>query len=470
MKTKPKETATASSHQMVTEEITLHTGKKTIKIGFTDQRLSGHAGQATIWGFARMRGYGKLLRRVLPHHPSSPNATDPVDIGLGFTSGILAGAEKLTRIAWLRSDPVLPDVVGIKKIVSQSTFSRFFGVFWGAACNQRCFRPMWHWAMKQLPSRKGGYALDFDSTELMHEDGHQEGVATGYTRQGLKPCLHPLLAVIEEAKVVAQFWLRAGNSSSANNVVGFTQELLSNLPKHLSLRLARADSGFCQDPWLRLLEERALPYIVVARLNVKLQRLIRRETQWEATEVPGTEVAEVWHQEQGWEKPRRLILIRHRTEEKKRPGGKTLLEVPGYLFQGLVTSLPESVRGIDVWREYNGRAGLEGVIKDLDYGFALPKLCLAKFWATEAALSMAVMTYNLYILFQRHLGWLERVQIETMRFRLFTTAGVLSHAQGSTTIKLAVPPKHRPWWRSIWQKILSEIPNCNAVGQQPAPA
>ena len=292
----------------------------------------------------------------------------------------------------------------------------------------------------------------------------------GYTRQGLKPCLHPLLAVIEEAKLVAQFWLRAGNSSSANNVVGFTQDLLSNLPKHISLRLARADSGFCQDSWLSLLERRSLPYIVVARLNVKLRQLIRKETQWEATEVPGTDVAEIWHQEQGWEKPRRIILIRHRTEEKKRPGGKKLLEVPGYLFQGLVTSLPESVRGIEVWREYNGRAGLEGVIKDLDYGFALPKLCLKKFWATEAALSMAVMTYNLYILFQRHLGWLDRVRIETMRFRLFVTAGVLSYAQGSTTIKLAVRVKDRAWWRSIWEKILSEIPNCNAVGQQPAPA
>ena len=173
------ETTTASSHQMVTEEITLHTGKKTIKIGFTDQKLSGHAGQATIWSFARRKGYSKLLREVFPHHPTSPNAADPVDIGLGFTSGILAGADKLTRISWLRSDPILPEVVGIDKIVSQSTFSRFFGGFKGAGCNQRCFRPMGHWAMEQLPSRKGGYALDFDSTEWMHEDGHQEGVAVG---------------------------------------------------------------------------------------------------------------------------------------------------------------------------------------------------------------------------------------------------------------------------------------------------
>ena len=138
--------------------------------------------------------------------------------------------------------------------------------------------------------------------------------------------------------------------------------------------------------------------------------------------------------------------------------------------QALVTSLPESVRGIDVWREYNGRAGMEGVIKELDHGFALPKLCLEKFWATEAALSLAVMAYNVHVLFQRHLGWMERVTIGTMRFRLFQTAGVVSQAQGRTTVKLAVPLKQREWWRAIWEKILSEIPNCNAVGQQPEPA
>ena len=49
-------------------------------------------------------------------------------------------------------------------------------------------------------------------------NGHQEGVAVGYTRQGLKPCLHPLMAVLAEVRVVAQLWLRAGNASCGGNV------------------------------------------------------------------------------------------------------------------------------------------------------------------------------------------------------------------------------------------------------------
>jgi len=68
-----------------------------------------------------------------------------------------------------------------------------------------------------------------DSTRLLHEDGHQEGVAVGYTRLGTKPCLHPLLAVLSEVRLVAAFWLRAGNGDCANNVVGFFLDLWTSL-------------------------------------------------------------------------------------------------------------------------------------------------------------------------------------------------------------------------------------------------
>jgi hypothetical protein len=193
---------------------------------------------------------------------------------------------------------------------------------------------------------------------------------------------------------------------------------------------------------------------------------VRKDALWQASPVPGTEVAEVLHQEINWPKPRRMILIRHRIAEKKRPGGKKLIDCPGYAFQALVTNLPESVPPIEVWRDYNQRAGCEEVIKQLDADFALPKLCLKKFWGTEAALSLAITSYNLCVLFQRHLGWMERVTASTLRFRLFTTGGIISQTGGRTTIRLAVRgEEERSWWRAILEKILSVMPNCNAVAQ-----
>jgi len=458
---------TASAHQTVTEVIKLKTGKKTIAITTTEQKLSAHAGQTTFWGFLHLRKFRAALASALPHVRTSPNALKATEIALGFIAGILAGADKLTRIAHLRGDPLLSEVIEIKRMPSQSTLSRFLDGFGGAASNLRSFRALWHYAMRRLPSRRGGYTLDLDSTSLVHEDGRQEGVKVGYTRKGLKPCLKPLLAVLEEAKLVAQFWLRSGNAPCASNVVGFTLELLSNLPRYLRVRLVRADSGFCEDRWLALLEERKLPYIVVAVLHHKVQALLRKETLWQPTPVPGTEVAEVIYRGVRWSRDRRLILVRHRLCEKMRAGGKMLIECPGYAYQALVTSLPARISPIEVWRDYNGRAGVENVIKELVHGFGLPKLCCKSFWASEAALSLAVLTYNLSVLFARHLGWLDKVTIGTLRFRLFSTAGILSHAQGRTHIKLGIPLQNRPWWRAIWEKLLAEFPNCNAVAQTP---
>ena len=475
MKTYTAKHTSHSAHQTVTEEfIEASTGLESIRIGFTDQKISGRAGLSTFCGFLGWHRFGALLARVLPQREANVSAgrggrpPQPAhEIALGFIAGILSGAQRLTHVAFLRADPMLRQLLAVSQIASQSTFSRFFVLFRHAGINQRAFTPLWNWAMMRLPSWRGGYSLDLDSTQLLHEDGHQEGVVGGYTRVGKRPCLHPLLAVLEETKLVVGFWLRAGNSTCANNIIAFTLELLGNLPAHIRLRVVRADSGFCVGSWLELLESQRLKYIVVARLFKPLQRLCRKETIWRPSQVSGTDVAEVWHEEIGWAKARRLILIRHKVREKKRPGGKKLIEVDGYTFQALVTNLPESVPPIAVWRDYNARAGCEGVVKQLDMDFALDKLCLKKFFATEAAMSLAVVAYNLCVLFQRHLGWMDRVTAATLRFRLFSTGGIISNTGGRTTIRLAVPVEQRPWWRSLYQKLLGVLPNCNAIPSCP---
>lgn len=461
--------ADESVPQTVTGFIKLSTGQESIQIGFTDQKISSHAGLATFAGFLHWHRFGRELAGWLPHRRTSPNALAAADLAMGFVAGILAGANKLAQVAYLRRDVLMAPLLAIERIGSQSSFTRFFQGFTGAGANLRCFGQMWHWCLDRLRSRHGGYTLDLDSTQLLHEDGRQEGVRAGHTPRGVKNCLHPILGVLAEVKLVAGFWLRPGNTVCDNNVVAFTLELLSRLPSQVRLRLIRADSGFCHGPWLDLLESQQLDYIVVGRLYRPVQRLLKKDLIWEPSEVPGTEVAEVMHQEEGWRTPRRLILIRHRLEEKERPTGKRLMDCPGYSYQALVTSLRHTVQPIAVWRDYNGRAGSENVIKELDEHFGLPQLCLKKFWSTEAALSLAVLSYNLCVLFQRHLGWLERVTAGTLRFRLFTTGGILSRTGGITTIRLSVPESEKPWWRALFEKLISPFPNCNAVSQWPDP-
>jgi hypothetical protein len=429
---------TRPAHQTVASKIQFESARKSIQIEFTDQQLSPHVGTAAFWSFAHGGGWIGLLEKCLPHPlPKSNNCLQPLCKALGFIHGLLCGARKFTQVAYLRRDPMAPALVGIKRVPSQSVLSRFFQGFASAGRNLRCFRRLFGWCLERLPSRPGGYALDLDSTRLLHEDGHQQGVKVGYTRLGTKPCLHPLLAVLSEARLVASFWLRPGDSSCANNVQSFFLDLWENLPSQIQLRVVRADSGFCVGALLLLWDTLRLHFVVAARLTRPLQGLLKKATAWQATEITGTEAAELDYREEGWPATARLIVLRHRLAEKTgRAGGKRLFDCPGYLYQGLVTNLPRAQQPLAVWREYNGRAACENIIKELDAGYGLPELACQDFWGTEAALSLGVLAHNLIVLFERKLGWLEAVTIGTLRYWPFVTAGVISQAQGRTTIKL----------------------------------
>jgi hypothetical protein len=434
-------------------------GDSSIRISFTDQRLTAQGGMV-IWSHhLKERSVRQQLREVLPHTPTSPNAYDPTDVALGCLGAIVCGADKLSRMAWLQNDPAIAEVLGIEAVASQSSFSRFFAAFEQSDCNR--LNRLHLQAIHALASRSEGYTLDMDSWALLHEDGHQEGVQIGYTRLGLKPCHRPLVAGLAEAKLIAGYWLRRGDSHCVNGAAEFLRQTVTRLPKHIRIGLVRGDSGFGDHSVVAGAEQLGLKYIFVARLTQKVQCLCRHEeTAWQPTEIGGLEVQEV-----AWNRiGQRLIVVRQRVAQRPQAGGKELLEVPGYRFQAFITNLPTLVSTVEVWRRYNGRADLENRIKELGDQFGIKRLCVSSFWGTEALHHLAILAYNLCVLLQRKLGQLELCQLNTLRWRLFSRAAVWSRTQGKPTLKLAVRGEaNRNWFREILNKLLA-FPNCNAVG------
>jgi DDE family transposase len=429
-----------------------------IRISFTDQRLTAYGGMVVWSHFLQQKCFRSKLRELLPHAPTSPNAYVPDDVGLGYMGGILCGADKLSRVAWLQSDPALAEVLGIEAVASQPTFSRFFNEF--TQSSSTVLSRLHLWAIGALPSLKEGYTLDLDSWALLHEDGHQEGVKVGYTRRGSKPCHRPLIAALAEAKMIANYQLRSGNAGCVNGAAEFLRTTLAQLPKHIHLALLRADGGFGHLSFLEAAEELALRYIVVARLSQPIQSLCRHgDEHWQKTELEGFEV-----QETSTEKPgRRLILIRQRIAERPQAGGKLLVEAPAYRFQALWTNLPASFSPLLVWRRYNGRADVENRIKELGEQFGIKRLAVKNFWGTEAMHQLAIAAYNLCVLLQRKLGQLEKCELNTLRWRLFARAAVWSKKAGKPTLKLAVRGEEmRAWWLQILEKLTAPA-NCNSV-------
>ena len=114
---------------MVRLQIDGKEGPSSIRISFTDQRLTAHGGMIVWTHFLQQKKFRSELKKLLPHAPTSPNSYRPDDTALGYLGGILAGADKLSRVAWLQSDPAIAEVLGVEAIVSQPTLSRFFAAF-----------------------------------------------------------------------------------------------------------------------------------------------------------------------------------------------------------------------------------------------------------------------------------------------------------------------------------------------------
>ena len=47
--------------------------------------------------------------------PPAPTPIGPDDTALGYLDGILAGADKLSRVAWVQSDPAIAEVLGVSQ-------------------------------------------------------------------------------------------------------------------------------------------------------------------------------------------------------------------------------------------------------------------------------------------------------------------------------------------------------------------
>ena len=87
--------------------------------------------------------------------------------------------------------------------------------------------------------------------------------------------------------------------------------------------------------------------------------------QWQSF-APGLEAGETTYRAYGWSAPRRLVVVRELLDERPEARGHKLLDVPGYTFHVLVTTLSHDP--VTTWRFYNSRTESENRIKELIVG------------------------------------------------------------------------------------------------------
>jgi hypothetical protein len=343
----------------------------------------------------------------------------------------------------VRFDETLRTIFGLAEVPSVSTFTRFFRRFDRRQVDE-VFGHLSRWFWDRLSAQT--WTIDLDSSVLTRY-GHQEGSTRGYNpRRRGKKSHHPLMAFAAECRMVVTAWLRPGNTTDGCNVENFFGEVLATLGERHRIGLVRGDSGFCIGTLFDLLEEKKIDYIVVARMLGTLKRQIAGLQSWVEID-PGVAVAECEYYAEGWSKPRRVVAVRYRLQD--RPQGQMLLEVPGYSYAVYVTSLrlpPEQVR-----RLYLGRADSENRIKELLQDFAMSGFASQKFWATEAAFRMALCAYNLMSLFrQALLGAASKHTLSTLRVQCFAIGASLGRSANKQLLRLGLSPPRRRWFEGLF--------------------
>ena len=420
-----------------------------LELRYTGKPVSGWGGLVAVMRYLEWRGVRRVLEAALPDGRTSPNQIPVVDLVLAFLAAVLTGGRRFAHVERLRTDEVVQAILGMARMPSAMTLTRYFG---GLVRSQveHLSAVLGQFIFGQLKRPPLGATLDLDST-VFERYGRQEGSLKGYNpRKHGRPSHHPLLAMLAEAKLVLHAWLRSGNTTSARGVKAFLAETLARLPSDFRLYAVRADSGFFMSEFLEELERRALPYVIAVRMNPRLRRAVAAIRQWQSF-APGLEAAETTYRAHGWSAPRRLVVVRELLDERPEARGRKLLEVPGYTFHVLVTTLGHDP--VATWRFYNSRAESENRIKELKEDFGADGFCLQSFDGTEAAFRLICFLFNLVAEFKREVIQDQAPRLSTLRTQVLVIGAILGREGRYTVLRLGLRERWRQRLATLLQRI-----------------
>lgn len=422
------------------------------EIAYTDKEITPWGGMVLLKKMLDRMCFAKEVENCIDlPQPGSNRGYKPLPIIESFLVSIWSGANKFLHTEITRHDLALCDIFGRKQMPGNDAFKRFFRKF-GQADSHRVNKYFYRWIFDNLVF--DNYTLDCDST-ILTRYGNQEGSRKGYNpHKPGRQSHHPIMAFVADLKLVANFWLRSGNSSASDNFVSFLSDTLDNLSgKNISL--LRLDSGFHSGEVLEFVESKSINYIVAARFYEPIQYAVAGLRRWIKLDE-GIEVSEMSYQSPSWDKPRRIVVVRQRIKDRPNATGKQprLFKddevLNRYRYSAYITNL--TLSAADVWRLYRGRADAENRIKELKYDFGFDSFNLDNFFGTEAALSIAMLAYNLMALF-RQVILNSKIQhtLSTLRFKAFAIGAYFERTKDKVVLRMAIHKKRRQWFSGLWK-------------------
>lgn len=431
-------------------------GLRSIQITVGETKLTHFGGIVLIhWFCKKLRLKWHLQNQIRFSQRSSQY--HPIELVLAIIYALIAGIFRLKKTKILQGNGSFQQIIGLKSFPYASSLRRFL-----KRADHKIIQSIIkvHDYLRQkmfhFQSPKTSLLFDLDSSVITVYGKFIEEAKVGYNphKKGARS-YHPLFCFEANSKDSWHSILRPGNTGSSTGVVEFFNECLNKLPLYIYRIRVRADTGFYNYKLIKLLEEKNIGYVIVARITnpIKLKleglRYHQFRKDWAA--------AELRYIPHGWGKPRRFIVIRRPLPEKD-SDQLTLFTMKRYSYQVFVTNLP--LKPENVWYFYRGRALIEKYIRELKENFALAKIPTNNFIANQFYFHLLLLTYSI-------VNWFKRIclpprfrnaTLETIRTEFLVIPARLVKTGNKNTLKIPAEYISKQSLENIMQKIESMKP------------
>ncbi|MHB1942429.1 MAG: transposase [Acidiferrobacteraceae bacterium] len=410
--------------------------------------------------FLHLTGLYERWQTGCPLSYSGPHGSRREDIlGTWFLS-LLAGHRRYAHMNAIRFDGVMPELLGMDRVVAEDTVRRFLkaideppGMDWLQTHLDACVQPLC----------SAPWILDVDVT-VKPLYGHQEGALLGYNpKKPGRPAHTYHTYQMAGLRLVLGVDVEPGNQSHSNTTLPGLLKLIDRLPSSQRPYCVRGDAGFGNDAVMTGLEARQIPYLLKLRATKNVKRFVEKVfwSQGWRDAGEGFEGREGELALSGWQKPRRIVVLRRRLkgevvlsdEAHQLALGFVESEVATHRYEYfvLVTDLTQEIRTLA--QLYRDRADSENTFDELKNqwawgGFTTQDLKRCRFNAMAVAL-----IYNWWSLFVRLAN--PKARLEAITSRPFLLSSVARKTRHGGQQHLVITPSHR--YAHLAQAMLTRV-------------
>jgi hypothetical protein len=362
--------------------------------------------------FLKTNGLWERWVEDCPLHYRSPNAPPKQDILGTVLLSVLAGHKRYAHISTVRSDSVLPGLLGMKRVRSEDAVRRAF--------QKGEEQPWTAWTRRHLtatyePLLNERWILDMDAT-VKPLYGHQEEAVVGYNPGKPGRPSHVYHCYFMAAiRLILEVEVQAGNRTASQYAQPGLWAWLDARPREQWPHLLRGDISWGTERMMQEAEQRELPYLFklkkTATVNRHIEKLWGRQD-WVAA-GSGWEGLTSELQLTGWSRVRRVLILRRPlretvavSDEEKRAGQRVFTGMAElkrgqdlYEYIVLVTSLRDEV--LTVAQLYRDRAEAENIFDELKNQWGWTGFTTQDVRRCQILARTIAVTYNWWTLFTR---------------------------------------------------------------------